>query len=433
MASWPGFDPNKPHTVQGTAIRNDLVSLVFEPGSTFKLITASAALEEHTISLQTMVDSENGRMVLSNGEVISDTKDHGVMNVNDAMAYSSNVAFAKIAKTVGDEKFYRYVRAFGIGSPTMIHVPGEESGMLKPVANWSARTILTMAFGHEVLTTPLQIAVAYAVVANGGELIQPRVIKEFRDSETGEVVQSFERKVIRRVISQETAAKVRNMLRDVVQKGTATNIKSEKLDFAGKTGTSEKYDVTTGRYNRGSMTSSFIGMVPASQPRYLCMVVVDEPRKAHVGGLTAGPIFKEIMERIYYHPIVSPAQYQLVHAHAGNKCQSANFIGLSQKSSKQLAADIKCAVAFQGQGGQVVAQRMAQDSTADLVLQLGSMGNKKMPDLRGLSLRDALDALGSARSLVRVEGKGWVVTQDPLPHTSLVQGQPLRLFLREKT
>ncbi|HSQ41428.1 MAG TPA: penicillin-binding protein [Fibrobacteraceae bacterium] len=435
MASWPGFDPNQPGNARKGTIRNDLISLVYEPGSTFKVVTASAALEEKSISPTQLIDGEGGRMALPNGEVIRDTKDHGMMNMTDAMVYSSNIAYAKIAKTLGNEKFYRYARSFGFGSPTMIESPGEESGSLKPIHMWSARTLMTMAFGHEIMATPLQVAMAYAAIANGGELLQPRIVKELRDPASGAVLQSSDRKVIRRVISQETAAKVRSMLREVVERGTAKNIRSKILDFAGKTGTAEKYSTAEGKYDRSSMISSFVGMVPSNSPRFLCMVVVDEPRSAHVGAYTAGPIFKEIMERIYYHPKVSPIQYHLAQVQGFNPCEAYQYIGLSQASANDLAKKQGCFVTFQGRGPQVIAQRLGSvnGESTSLLLTMGNMGTHQMPDLRGLSLRDALDALGPARSSVQVAGKGWVAEQEPLPNTPLTRGQSLRLVLKEKT
>jgi len=430
MSSYPSFNPNTLSLAKGAVIRNDLITLVFEPGSTFKAITAAAALEEHAVDPNLPIDSEGGRMELPNGDVIRDTKDHGVMNMTDAMAYSSNVVFAKIASQVGDEKFYRIVRAFGFGSTTMIELPGEESGTLKPVDRWSARTVLTMAFGHEMMATPLQMVMAYAAIANGGELLQPRLIREWRSPKTGKVVQSSDRKLIRRVISQETASQIRNMLREVVARGTATNIKSDILDFGGKTGTAEKYNVKTGRYDRNSMISSFIGMVPAGNPRFLCMVVIDEPRTAHVGAYTAGPVFKEIMENIYHSPKVSPTPFQLHQAQAKLPCDDISYLGLSLNASKQKAKEFQCPIRIMGDGDRIVSQKMVGDT---LWLRANPIGTKVMPDLRGLPLRDALEALGPARSQVVVSGKGWVQEQEPMPLDKLGKEQKIRLVLKEGT
>lgn len=431
MAAYPNFDPNFPRQVKGNEVRNDAISLVYEPGSTFKLITACAALEEQSIDPMKLIDGEGGRLVLSNGEVIRDGKDYGQMNMYDAMAVSSNVAFAKIASTVGNEKFYRFVRSFGFGSPTSIDLPGEESGRLKLPHQWSGRTLITMAMGHEILVTPLQMAMAYSAVANGGELLMPRIIKEWRNQITGEVLETPEKRVIRRVVSQETAAMARSMMREVVIRGTGRNIRSQNLDFAGKTGTAEKFNVIENRYDRNSMISSFIGMVPANNPRYVAVVLVDEPRTYTSGAYTAGPIFKEVLERIYAHPQASPLQYNLAHIAGIDSCLIFNYIGLTQKNARD-SADLRgCKLKFAGSGTQVVSQQVLNQSSGEIKLTLGVPIYKSMPDLLGLPLRDAMEVLGGAKAYVKVSGKGWVAKQEPKPHENLNKNQMIHLTLRE--
>jgi len=433
MASYPTYDPNLVSTGRARSNRNDIVSLVFEPGSTFKLVTASAALEEKAVDPKRKFSGEGGHFVLSNGDVIRDTKDHGEMDMTEAMAFSSNIVFAKIAQEVGQEKFFRYVRSFGFGSPTQVEIPGEESGMLKPVHQWSGRTLMTMAFGHEIMVTPLQMVMAFNAVANGGVLLKPTVVHEWHNSMSDEVIFRNKPDTVRRVMSEETAAQVRQMLREVVQVGTARNIVSRYLDFAGKTGTAEKYNTTTGRYDRSSQISSFIGMVPASNPRYVCLVLVDEPRTATVGAFTAGPVFKEIMERIYFNPKVSPLHFNLAQAAVGTVCQDASFIGLSRTDAQKRAEASHCPLAFTGEGTHVVAQQIASEPGVRLSLTLGDYRRTEMPDVRGLSLRDALEVLGNTRNQVRVDGKGWVSEQFPEPSVPLARGDICRLVLKEKS
>lgn len=432
MASYPDFDPNYVQSARGKAIRNDLVSLVYEPGSTFKIVTACAALEEQTINPLKMIDGEGGRLRLRHGEVIRDTKDHGQMNMTDAMAYSSNVAFAKIASTLGNERFYRFARAFGFGSPTMVEIPGEESGSLKPPHEWSGRTLVTMAMGHEVMATPLQMAMAFATVANGGELLEPRVIREWRNPNTGEIVEQSSRRVVRRVISKETAAMVRSMLHEVVRRGTARNIKSDFLDFAGKTGTAEKFDRSENRYNRNSMVSSFIGMVPSNNPQYVTAVVVDEPRTARVGARTAAPIFQEIMERIYLNPKVSPVQFQLTQVESLDPCAELNLVGMGVSAAKELARKYGCHLDLKGSGAQIISQKVDNHSKQpSLTVLAGNPLRKAMPDLRGLPARDALELLGSLQGQVEIAGQGFVREQFPLPEMPVYRGQNLKLILGE--
>lgn len=433
MASYPTYDPNQVSTGRARSNRNDIVSLVFEPGSTFKLVTASAALEEKAVDPRQKFSGEGGRFVLANGDVIRDTKDHGDMDMTEAMAMSSNIVFAKIATHVGQEKYFRYVRSFGFGLPTQVEIPGEESGVLKPVHQWSGRTLLTMAFGHEIMVTPLQMIMAFNTIANGGVLLKPTVVREWHNSMSDEVLFRNHPDTVRRVVSEETAAQVRLMLREVVQVGTARNIVSKYLDFAGKTGTAEKYNTTTGRYDRSSQISSFIGMVPANNPRYVCMVLVDEPRTATVGAFTAGPIFKEIMERIYFHPQVSPVHFNLRQAAVEPVCGGDGFVGLPQTEANRKAGAGKCRVNYNGIGSHVVAQKLSTQAGMDLELTLGDYRRDVMPDVRGLSLRDALDLLGNTRGQVRVEGKGWVAEQFPSPMEPVTSSSVCRLVLKEKT
>lgn len=433
MASYPTYDPNQVSTGRARSNRNDIVSLVFEPGSTFKLVTASAALEEKAVDPRQKFSGEAGRFVLSNGDVIRDTKDHGDMDMTEAMAMSSNIVFAKIAQHVGQEKYFRYVRSFGFGLPTQVEIPGEESGVLKPVHQWSGRTLLTMAFGHEIMVTPLQMIMAFNTIANGGVLLKPTVVREWHNSMSEEVLFRNHPDTVRRVVSEETAAQVRQMLREVVQVGTARNIVSKYLDFAGKTGTAEKYNTATGRYDRTSQISSFIGMVPANNPRYVCMVLVDEPRTATVGAFTAGPIFKEIMERIYFHPQVSPVHFNLRQAAVEPVCGGDDFVGLPQTEANRKAGAGKCRVNYSGMGSHVVAQKLSTQAGMDLELTLGDYRRDVMPDVRGLSLRDALDLLGNTRGQVRVEGKGWVAEQFPSPMEPVTSNSVCRLVLKEKT
>ena len=433
MASYPTYDPNQGSTGRARSNRNDLVSLVFEPGSTFKLVTAAAALEEKAVDPRRKIDGEGGRLQLTGGDVIRDTKDHGSMNMSEAMAYSSNIVFAKIAQEVGQETFFRYVRAFGFGAPTQVELPGEESGLLKPVHQWSGRTLLTMAFGHEIMVTPLQMIMAFNAVANGGILLKPTVVREWQNPVNGEVIFHNSPDTVRRVVSEETAALVRQMLREVVQQGTARNIASKYLDFAGKTGTAEKYNTTTGKYDRSSQISSFIGMVPASNPKYVCMVLVDEPRTVTVGAFTAGPVFKQVMERIYFHPKVSPIHFNLVQTSQNPLCADVSYIGLALAEAQKRAKIDGCRLSTEGVGNHVLAQKISSEPKHDLVLSLGEYTRTEMPDVRGLSLRDALDVLANTRNSVKIDGKGWVVEQFPEPSKPLTRGDECRLVLKEKS
>lgn len=434
MASYPTFDPNqKLQTSASRAFRNDLVSLSFEPGSTFKVITAAAALEENAVDPKRKISGENGRWVLSNGDVIRDTKDHGDMDLTEAMTYSSNIIYAKIADSIGSENFYRFVRDFGFGTKTSEDLIGEESGFLKEPHNWSGRTLKTMGFGHELTVTPIQMVMAFSAIANGGKLMQPMIIREWR-GEKNKVLEKNEPIEIRRVVSEKTAAHIREMLYQVVVNGTAKSVMSSKIsnvDFGGKTGTAEKYSQELKRYDHNSQIASFIGFSPARDVRYVCMVLLDDPKTKTAGGLTAGPVFKNIMERIYFHPRLSPTPYNLVQVPNNKNCD-IDFVGMSVANAQKLAEKKRCPVGFEGDGSVVMSQKISDQKEERLILKAGELGYSKMPDLRGLPLKDALEAMSSVRIPIEYSGKGRVTEQFPEPLSLVSKGQTCKLILKEK-
>ena len=436
MASYPTFDPNSRTQGVGRMAKNEIVSLSYEPGSTFKVITAAAALENKVVS-PTRVFENEGRCWTWNpkSEKICDTHVYGDMDMSEAMVQSSNIVFAKIAAEVGADRLYNMARAFGFGMPTSEFFQGEEQGrLLRPYElTRDDRTLKTMGFGHAISVTPIQMAMAYAAVANGGVLMEPMIIREWRDAQ-GNVVEKNKPKEVRRVISESTAAQIRSMLYRVVNSGTAKKVVSKKLPdvlFGGKTGTAEKFNQETQKYDRDHQVASFIGLAPIEDTRYVCLVLVDDPQGKLVGGLTAGPIFRRIMEGIYYHPEASPASYNLAQVKRHNPCD-VDFMGATADAAKKLASDNGCKVAFVGEGTRVVSQNVDYTGEAGVVLSLGEMVASKMPDLKGLSLRDAMEIMGNIRVNVEYEGKGRVVSQSPKPEEMLQKGTTCKLTLKEK-
>lgn len=436
MASYPTFDPNSKTQGVGRMSKNDIVSMSYEPGSTFKVITAAAALENGVVDT-TKIYKDEGRCWRWNtrSEQICDTHVYGDMNMGEAMVQSSNIVFAKIASEVGAERLYRMARNFGFGMRTSEDFEGEESGkLLQPYElTRDDRTLKTMGFGHAVSVTPIQMVMAYAAVANGGKLMEPMIVKEWRDAD-GNLVEKKEPVEVRRVISEKTAAKIRKMLNNVVNSGTAKRVASKKLPdilFGGKTGTAEKFNQETGRYDRNSQVASFIGLAPVEDTRYVCLVLVDDPQGMHVGGLTAGPIFRRIMEAVYYHPELSPASHNLQHVRLDNRCD-VDFVGLSARDAKELARKKGCPVAFRGEGNRVVSQRSDMSDNGKVSLMLGEVSATKMPNLAGLSLKDALEIMGNIRMNVEYTGKGRVVSQSPKADEEIHKGLTCKLTLKEK-
>ena len=436
MASYPTFDPNSKTQGVGRMSKNDIVSMSYEPGSTFKVITAAAAIENKVVD-PTRVYENEGKCWKWNpkSEKICDTHIYGDMDMSEAMVQSSNIVFAKIADEVGADKLYHMARSFGFGMPTSEFFAGEENGrLLKPYElKRDDRTLKTMGFGHAVSVTPIQMAMAYAAVANGGVLMEPMIVREWRDAQDS-VIEKRQPTPVRRVISESTASTIRSMLYRVVNSGTAKKVVSKKIPdvlFGGKTGTAEKFNQETQKYDRDHQVASFIGLAPVEDTRYVCLVLVDDPQGKHVGGLTAGPIFRRIMEGIYYNPETSPLSHNLAQVKPQNPCD-VEFMGLTVDGAKKLADDKGCKVTFVGEGNRVMSQNVDGTGDAGIVLSLGNVSASRMPDLNGLSLRDAMEIMGNIRVNVEYEGKGRVVAQSPKPEEELRKGTICKLTLKER-
>ena len=440
MASYPTFDPNSKKQGVGKMAKNDIVAMSYEPGSTFKVITAAAALENGVVPEDTVFVNEGKCWSWSaRAERICDTHIYGDMDMAEAMVQSSNIVYAKVADKVGAEKLYRMARNFGFGMKTSENLAGEEAGRLYMPYELTRddRTLKTMGFGHAVSVTPIQMVMAYAAIANGGTLMEPMIVKEWRDSD-GNLVEKKDPVKVRRVISERTAASIRKMLNRVVNSGTAKRVASKKIPdviFGGKTGTAEKYNQETGKYDREHQVASFIGLAPVEDVRYVCMVLVDDPNAdklyGHTGGATAGPIFRRIMEGIYYHPKLSPVSHDLAFVKSKSPCEG-DYVGMLAQTAKSMAANKKCPVIFEGEGSRVLAVRRDKTDSLALVLKLGDVDASTMPDLKGLTLKDALEIAGNIRMSVEYTGMGRVVSQTPKVGETLHKGQICKLTLKER-
>lgn len=439
MASYPTYDPNSKKQVVGRMSKNDIVSMSYEPGSTFKVVTAAAALENGVVPVDTIFADEGKCWKWSErSEKICDTHVYGDMDMGEAMVQSSNIVFGKIADKVGADKLYRMARNFGFGMKTSEHLYGEESGKLYQPYELTRddRTLKTMGFGHALMATPIQLVMAYSAVANGGILMEPKIVKEWRDSK-GNLVESFKPDTVRRVISEKTAASIRQMLHRVVNNGTAKKVMSKKIPdivFGGKTGTAEKYNQETRKYDRDHQVASFIGLAPVEDARYVCMVLVDDPQTAqHHGGNTAGPIFRQIMEGIYYHPELSPLSHRMAVVEKVSACDD-DYIGMMAADAKQLATEKNCKIHFDGseENGRVISMRRDMGDSLGLLLILGNVDGSRMPNFKGLSLKDAMEVASNVRMKVEFTGKGRVVAQSPKADEVLSKGQVCKLTLKEK-
>jgi cell division protein FtsI/penicillin-binding protein 2 len=299
MANRPNFDLNLRATAKPEQMKNRAVIDMMEPGSTFKIVAAAAALNERKVKPDTTIFCENGAWTYG-GRVLHDHKAYGELSVRDVLVKSSNIGAAKLAIGIGEEKFYEYIRRFGFGDRTGIELPGEIGGMVHSPQSWSKISITRIPMGHEIGVTPLQMLAAMATIANGGKLITPRIVKSITES-NGKTVTTFSPIVLRQVISSQTATMIGDALRGVVSdRGTAAAAAVPGFTIAGKTGTAQKVD-PKGGYEHGKYVVSFSGYLPADHPEFVGLVVLDDAHtdkpELNYGGLVAGPIFARVAEK----------------------------------------------------------------------------------------------------------------------------------------
>ena len=290
MANRPTYDPNSHSQASKDQIRNRAVCDMFEPGSVFKIVAASAAIEEKKVSEEDKFYCENGSWRVG-PQILHDHQPHGWLTFREVIGQSSNIGTAKVAQILGPDIIYRYVKLFGFGVKTGVDMPGEVSGMLKEPRLWSKTSMTAIPMGQEVGVTALQLASAISAIANGGQLMKPYVISGVRDK-YGEMIKEFAPVTVRRAISLETADRVKKILQGVVDEGTGTLAKINGISAAGKTGTAQKLE-PNGTYSHNKFIGSFIGFAPVENPVVVVAVVLDEPHP-YYGGVVSAPVFKNV-------------------------------------------------------------------------------------------------------------------------------------------
>ena len=446
LANVPSLNPNMLTSYDVNAARNRVVTDVFEPGSVFKVVTASAAYEHHLVSPEKRYYADRGKYKapLPGGKfrLIRDTHEHDWLTFQEAIEVSSNIVMAKVGPTIGPERLYRQARDFGFGIPTGVDLPGEVRGRLKKPFEWSGTTLQTLAYGYEVAVTPLQIASAYAAVANNGVLMKPYVVARVQNSE-GETVLEQRPQRIRRVISPETATLLTHAFEGVVERGTATDARIQGVRVAGKTGTARQ--VIDGKYDEEHYTASFVGYFPAEDPQVVCLVMLDKPRaRGYYGGLTSAPVFRAIAERI-----VNTTGRFTKKAEPREHNQPEK--GISVPDVRTLQATIAMKI-LEGQGlkGQVIGtggivmrqipdpgRRLESGDVVQLVVNgteaAATGGRMAVPDVRGMSLRRAINRLVIDNFDVQVRGSGVVVEQVPAAGQNVQSGATIHLVCEPRT
>ncbi|MCP4649236.1 MAG: hypothetical protein GY853_04025 [PVC group bacterium] len=296
LANRPCYDPNFFRESTPECRRNRAVCDFFEPGSIFKVITASAALEEKVVSLEETFFCENGKYRIG-GHTLHDHKPHGNLSFVEIIEKSSNIGVAKVAHKLGEKALYKYIQKFKFGTPTGVELSGESGGMVRPVSKWSKYSLAAIPMGHEIAVTVLQMSRAMSAIANGGYLVSPYIVKRIIDN-NGEVIREFgQEQPAEQIISKQTSDAMRQILKRVVVSGTGRRAAIKGYSAGGKTGTAQKID-PNGGYSHSKFMASFIGFVPVENPRFVIAVVFDEPRPYYYGGLVCGPVFKNIAEKI---------------------------------------------------------------------------------------------------------------------------------------
>jgi cell division protein FtsI (penicillin-binding protein 3) len=320
LANRPTFNPNLSRAITPEKLKNHAVSDVYEPGSTFKLVTISGALEEKVTRPDEMFDCQMGSIVY-NGMRIRDSRPHGLLTVSDVLAESSDVGSIKIGLRLGEDRFYRYIRAFGFGQQTGIELPGETRGLTKPVSRWSKVSIAAISMGQEIGITPLQLAGLISSMANDGVYVAPRITAATIQPQTAPQRIAFHPVNEHRVISALTAAEMRQMMQRVVLHGTGTKARLIGYSSAGKTGTGQKVDPATHAYSHTKYVASFAGFAPINNPSVTIVVVLDSAVGLHQGGQISAPVFSRIAQQVLEylhtpHDLEIPANRQVLLAHA---------------------------------------------------------------------------------------------------------------------
>jgi cell division protein FtsI (penicillin-binding protein 3) len=435
MACEPSFNPNYP-AVYSTAIRrNRAITDLYEPGSTFKLVTFSGIFQEKKRRPDDAIFCENGAFTVA-GETVRDHEPHDKLPVREVAAVSSNIGTVKLARLLGKEKFFQYARDYGFGMSTGLELDGEVNGVLKNPVEWSGFSLAAMAMGYEVAVTPIQMAMAYGAIANGGLLLKPRIVAGWIEP-SGEAKRFDEPETVRRVISKPVAKLMANLLEGVVDHGTAKTAAIPGLRIAGKTGTAHK-PLAAGRgYARNDYIASFVGFFPANEPRYLIFVMLENPRTTYWGGFVAAPTFKKIAQRVITTMSGKEQKSETEEITEMPTTDTRTVVvpdvtGRSAAISAAILEKLGLDIEREGKGDFVLNQNPAPGSrvepNATITLDLfeiepaGAAAPNKMPNLVGLSVREALQKLAFFKIEAMVHGSGRVVRQFPSAGTAISSG-----------
>ena len=426
VANWPTFDPNDPGKFPVEKRQDLAVAAAYEPGSTFKTITMTSAIENHATNPDVMVDCQMGSILVA-GRLIHDWHPFGVLSVRDVLAHSSDVGTIKVALNLGAPRFYETMRKFGIGQPTGIELPGENHGKLRALDNWTASSIGSVAIGQEVSVTPVQIISAISAIANGGTLYRSHVVQEIRGSGSADLPLP-KRPEPTEVTDAKTAATVREMMENVILKGTGTPARLNGYTAAGKSGTAQKIDTNTGRYSPNQYVASFVGFAPVNEPAVTILVVLDSPEGAHHGGEVGGPVFKRVAEQVLAYldvphdvPVESDSEFAKKNKSSAEPDDSVvqNDLRAADRKTQQEQAT------FQNVVSKGTASRASTGTTDAPTTVISEEDSVDVPDLTGKTVRGVTESCSRLGLIPELIGSGVAVEQTPDPGTRVQRGSSI--------
>jgi cell division protein FtsI (penicillin-binding protein 3) len=398
MANEPTFNPNAFRDFDDDDRRNRAVQDLYEPGSTFKVVTASAAIEEKLMPIDTMIDVSGGQIRIDKGRIVHDTHDYGALSFTDVIVKSSNVGAIKIGFRLGKERLGEYVARYGFGHTVSPDFPSESPGIVWRQDKWTDSALASVSMGYQIGVTPLQMLAAVSAVANGGKYVEPRVIRAVYKDNRRYAVQP---KVVRQTISADTAATMTGIMEGVVERGTGKGAQLPGYTIAGKTGTAAK--LVNGHYSASDWNASFVGFLPSRDPAVAIIVVTDSPHtKGHTGGVVSAPVFKKIAEATLRYlgvgPTINPS--------------SPVMVARQEESADHTTAS-------------------GERQTTPVVSLVADGPPGTVPDLHGMSARDAVRRLVKLGMSARVSGDGFVVSQNPAAGTP-IDGEALCRLVLER-
>lgn len=390
MACRPTFDPNKPSTYRPERLRNRVIVDAFEPGSAFKPVAAAAALERNVITPEDRVYCELGSMRY-HGHTFNDVHPYAEISFANVLAHSSNIGMIKVVSLLQPRCLYDYIKGFGFGQLTGIDLPGESVGIIRPPSKWSGLSMGSLPIGQEISVTALQLASAFSVIANNGKLMRPYVISEIQSPE-GKTLKRTKPQFVRQAIRPETAKNLTRMLELAVTSGTGTAAKIKGYRIAGKTGTAQKANLSTGGYYRNRYVAVFAGFVPADDPAACIVIVADSPKGRYYGGQVAAPAFREIALGVLNHFEIAPTE-----------------------PDEQI---------FPEQPGPVLAAYTPDREVGKKgPVTVDADGPRLMPDVRGMTMTAILNLLSPYSLCFEFEGSGVASRQKPAPGMKIEEGQ----------